>query len=128
VARRALPRLPHDLLELDGEDLRTRPLLARKAALAKLLRRSKTGIVFNEHLAADGPLVFEHACKLGAEGIFKSTGWLPVRVISWRFNGECAASLRRAFKRFFCLTRFQFIGAELGAISRNLFQRLLIKS
>ncbi len=28
-----------------------------------------TGILFNEHIAEDGPTVFAHACRLGAEGI-----------------------------------------------------------
>jgi bifunctional non-homologous end joining protein LigD len=38
-----------DLLELNGEDLRPLPLRERKARLEKLLSRSRTGIVFNEH-------------------------------------------------------------------------------
>jgi bifunctional non-homologous end joining protein LigD len=58
-----------DLIELDGEDLRERPFLDRKAALARLLRDSNAGILLNEHVAGDGPTVFEHACRLGAEGI-----------------------------------------------------------
>jgi hypothetical protein len=40
-----------------------------KAALARLLRNTKAGILFNEHIAKDGPVVFAHACRLGAEGI-----------------------------------------------------------
>src|SRR5579859_7548804 len=58
-----------DFLELDGEDLRERPLLARRDALERLLRGSPNGIVFNEHIAEEGSVVFAHACKLGAEGI-----------------------------------------------------------
>jgi bifunctional non-homologous end joining protein LigD len=58
-----------DLLELDGEDLRHRPLGERKARLAKLLGRKPYEIVFNEHTDADGGIVFRHACKLGLEGI-----------------------------------------------------------
>jgi bifunctional non-homologous end joining protein LigD len=57
-----------DLLELDGRDLRPLPLLERKAALTRLLKGSKAGIILNEHLVEDGPTVFAHACKLGAEG------------------------------------------------------------
>jgi bifunctional non-homologous end joining protein LigD len=57
-----------DLIEHDGEDLRMRPLPARKAALARLLRNTTAGLVLNEHVAGDGPTVFEHACGLGAEG------------------------------------------------------------
>jgi bifunctional non-homologous end joining protein LigD len=58
-----------DLIEHDGEDLRNLPFLERKAALARLLRRTKAGILLNEHIAEDGATVFAHACRLGAEGI-----------------------------------------------------------
>jgi bifunctional non-homologous end joining protein LigD len=58
-----------DLIELDGEDLRCRPFLDRKAALAQLLRDIKAGILLNEHIAEDGATVFAYACRLGAEGI-----------------------------------------------------------
>jgi ATP-dependent DNA ligase len=34
-----------------------------------VLARAAPGLRFNEHLDEDGPLVFEHACKLGLEGI-----------------------------------------------------------
>jgi bifunctional non-homologous end joining protein LigD len=53
-----------DLIEHDGEDLRDRPFLDRKAALARLLRDTKAGIVLNEHVAGHGPTVFAHACRL----------------------------------------------------------------
>ena len=58
-----------DLIEHDGQDLRDRPFLDRKAALARLLRGTDTHTLFNEHVTGDGPTVFEHACRLGAEGI-----------------------------------------------------------
>jgi bifunctional non-homologous end joining protein LigD len=54
-----------DLIEDDGDDLRDRPFLGRKAALARLLRKTKAGILLNEHIAEDGPTVFVHACQLG---------------------------------------------------------------
>jgi bifunctional non-homologous end joining protein LigD len=58
-----------DLIEHDGEALRDLPFLDRKAALARLLRDTETGILLNEHVAEDGPTVFAHACRPGAEGI-----------------------------------------------------------
>jgi bifunctional non-homologous end joining protein LigD len=59
-----------DLIELDGQDLRREPLGVRKARLASVLARAAAGLRFNEHLEGqDGPLVFQHACKLGLEGI-----------------------------------------------------------
>jgi bifunctional non-homologous end joining protein LigD len=58
-----------DLLELDGEDLRRKPIETRKAMLAKLLERSHLSLVLNEHYEEDGALVFREACRLGCEGI-----------------------------------------------------------
>jgi bifunctional non-homologous end joining protein LigD len=59
-----------DLLQLDGRDLRREPIEVRKARLAKLILRAGPGLQLSEHLDAhDGAMVFEHACKLGLEGI-----------------------------------------------------------
>jgi ATP-dependent DNA ligase len=58
-----------DLLELDGEDWRARPLEARKAKLQTLLAKAPAGIQYSEHLEGDGAAIFAHACRLGAEGI-----------------------------------------------------------
>jgi len=58
-----------DLLELDGQDLRREPLEVRKQTLASLLRSSLPGAQFNAHLTHPGDIVFEHACKMGLEGI-----------------------------------------------------------
>jgi ATP-dependent DNA ligase len=52
-----------DLIELQGDDLRNHKLIDRKQRLAKM------AITYTEHLAHDGPAVFEHACRLGLEGI-----------------------------------------------------------
>jgi len=69
-----------DLIELDGDDLRRKPIEARKAALAKLLRRAKTGLVLNEHIEYDdAEMVFRHACKLGLEGIVSKRLGSPYR-------------------------------------------------
>jgi len=69
-----------DLIELDGDDLRRDPLAVRKATLASLLARSAPGLRFNEHLDEHhGPLVFQHACKLGLEGIVSKRRNSPYR-------------------------------------------------
>ena len=57
-----------DLLDLEGDDYRDRPLEERREALARLVHGA-AGVQFSEALSADGPLVFAHACKLGLEGI-----------------------------------------------------------
>jgi bifunctional non-homologous end joining protein LigD len=59
-----------DLIELNGDDLRRDPLVVRKATLASVLAKTAPGIRFNEHLEFDdGEAVFQHACKMGLEGI-----------------------------------------------------------
>ena len=64
-----------DLLELDGTDLRREPIEVRKATLASILRKSRPGVRLNEHLEHDcGLTVFQHACKMGLEGLSRS-GW-----------------------------------------------------
>jgi bifunctional non-homologous end joining protein LigD len=67
-----------DLLELNGRDFRTKPLLERKARLAKL-KRDVPSLQFVEHLEGDGAIIFEHACKLGLEGIVSKRIDLPYR-------------------------------------------------
>jgi bifunctional non-homologous end joining protein LigD len=62
-----------DLIEHDGEDMRNRPFLERKAALARLLRNTGAGILFNEHIVEDGP------CTLR---------------IAWRMSRSCRAARR----------------------------------
>ena len=37
--------------------------------LARLVRKPRSGLVLNAQFEHDGPLVFEHACLLGCEGI-----------------------------------------------------------
>jgi bifunctional non-homologous end joining protein LigD len=60
-----------DLLHLDGRDLRGEPLMARKAALARLLRKTDRAgrIRYVEDLEGDGPLIFKHACAMHLEGV-----------------------------------------------------------
>ena len=58
-----------DLIELNGDDLRRDPLEVRKATLASVLVKAAPGLRLNEHIEADGPTVFAHACKMGLEGI-----------------------------------------------------------
>jgi len=58
-----------DLLFLNGKDLRTLPLIDRKAALEKLLRRKRSRIVYLDHVEGDGRLLFEQIVKMDLEGI-----------------------------------------------------------
>ena len=72
-----------DLLELNGEDYRNHPLEKRKAKLEKLLARTRQGMRFSEHLDEDGETIFQHACKMGLEGIVSKRRDFPYR------SGRC---------------------------------------
>jgi ATP-dependent DNA ligase len=57
-----------ELLEFDGEDLRGRPLTARKEVLARLPRGMPAGIILNAHY--EKPTARSRTpCALGCRGI-----------------------------------------------------------
>jgi bifunctional non-homologous end joining protein LigD len=59
-----------DLMHLNGADLKRLPLTARKAALAKLIRRGHDRhLRFSKSLHGRGPALLKQACKKGLEGI-----------------------------------------------------------
>jgi bifunctional non-homologous end joining protein LigD len=74
----------------------------RKATLASILRKARHGVRLNEHLEHDcGLTVFQHACRMGLEGIVskrlgsryrsgRSPDWLKMK------NPACAAVRREA--------------------------------
>src|SRR6266478_156633 len=80
-----------DLFELNGDDLRRDPLQVRKATLASILAKARSGIRFNEHIEGDGRTVFAHACKMGLEGIVskrKESDYRSGRSPDWAQNEE----------------------------------------
>jgi bifunctional non-homologous end joining protein LigD len=53
-----------DLLWLNGEDLRSLPLLERKARLRKLIgRRSESRLLYLDHIEGNGSQFFAKACE-----------------------------------------------------------------
>lgn len=60
-----------DLMHLNGADLKPLPLIVRKAALSKLLRRGhdRAHLRFSRSLHERGPVLLKHACRMGLEGI-----------------------------------------------------------
>jgi bifunctional non-homologous end joining protein LigD len=56
-----------DLLYLNGYDLRTVPLIARKAHLKKII--AGTDVQFSENFEVEGREIYAHACKVGLEGV-----------------------------------------------------------
>jgi bifunctional non-homologous end joining protein LigD len=70
-----------DLLWLDGQDLRKRPQIERKAMLRGLFDsyQLEPPVLFSEHLIGDGQQLFEHARKLKYEGIISKNADAPYR-------------------------------------------------
>ncbi|KYG04564.1 DNA ligase D [Sorangium cellulosum] len=70
-----------DLLYLDGRDLRDCAQVTRKRALEALLEEApeEGTLRYTEHLEEDGAAVFQHACKLGIEGVIAKRPEAPYR-------------------------------------------------
>jgi bifunctional non-homologous end joining protein LigD len=58
----------YDLLQFRGEDWRTMPLEVCRAQLESIVA-GVDGIKFSDAIEGDGAIVFDHACRLGLEGI-----------------------------------------------------------
>ncbi len=83
-----------DLLHLDGTDLTPLPLTERKAALARLLGRTRRSgpIRLSEHFDDEGSLVLRRACQLKLEGIVSKRSDAPYvsgRSENW-IKAKCA--------------------------------------
>jgi bifunctional non-homologous end joining protein LigD len=70
-----------DLLHLNGRDLSAETLVARKAVLRRLLKRTSKNdrIRYTDHFTEDGPLIFKHACSMELEGIVSKRRDAPYR-------------------------------------------------
>ena len=90
---RSLVYVAFDLLVLDGRDLRSRPLVERKAQLAHLLKGRRGRLRYSEHFDVPGERVYERACRLGLEGIIakrrdapytsgRGQAWLKVKCVA----------------------------------------------
>lgn len=58
-----------DVIALNGMDLRRNPIEERKRLVAQTLRVRHHGIALSATYDCDGPVLYEHACALGYEGI-----------------------------------------------------------
>ena len=67
--------------------------------LARLIHKPRCGLVLNEQFEQDGPLVFEHACLLGCEGIVskrKSSRYRSGRSRDWvKVKNPAAPAVKR---------------------------------
>ena len=89
-----------DLLHLNGYNLRNLSLLDRKTLLTKLLSvlPSEGTIRISEHMIGNAQTVFDHACKLGAEGI-----------ISKLAQGKYVSGRSRGWQKSKCYREQEFV-------------------
>ena len=86
-----------DLLFLDGEDLRSLPLVDRKVRLEAFLVGAPESLRYNDHQVGQGPAFHRLACQHGLEGI-----------VSKRIGGRYEPD-RRSWLRTKCLNREEFV-------------------
>ncbi|MGZ8309542.1 MAG: DNA ligase D, partial [Rhodoplanes sp.] len=108
-----------DLLHLDGRDLAGEPLTERKARLAALLAtgRGNSVLRMSEHLSERGTVVFEHACRMGLEGI-----------VSKRIDAPYRSGRTRDWLKSKCSARQEFVvgGFTLATGSRRAIGALAV--
>jgi len=70
-----------DLLYCEGFDLTKAKLIVRKDLLQQILAGlpADSPVRFGEHLDVDGPVMLEHSCRFGLEGIVSKRADLPYR-------------------------------------------------
>lgn len=75
-----------DLLWLDGEDLRERPLTERKRMLRSIIPEQPSVLLYADHIERDDVEFFRLACERDLEGIVAKlkegrygAGWYKVR-------------------------------------------------
>jgi bifunctional non-homologous end joining protein LigD len=82
LARKSAPSavlVAFDLMHLDGDDLRERPLEERRAGLAELVRDSPDWLQFSAEIDGEGSAAFRAACRMGLEGIVSKRRGSPYR-------------------------------------------------
>jgi bifunctional non-homologous end joining protein LigD len=79
--REAIQAYVFDLLHLDGEDLRRKPLVARKEMLERLLKKFGDGrtLRYSDHVTGNGAAMLKHTCSMGLEGVVSKLADSPYR-------------------------------------------------
>lgn len=76
-----------DLLFLDGEDLREKPLWERKERLKEVLKATGNSVLrYSEHVQGQGPELLKAACKIELEGLIsknRDAEYVSARTDSW---------------------------------------------
>jgi ATP-dependent DNA ligase len=108
-----------DLLFIDGENLTTLPLIARKHRLKALLPRVPKKIYYVDHVIGNGQAFYDATCKREAEGI-----------VSKRVDAPYKPGDRGIWRKAKCINEDEFVvvgfaNPEPPAISWRAAARLL---
>jgi DNA ligase D-like protein (predicted ligase) len=87
-----------DLLYLDGEDLRPRPLIERKERLGALLANAASSLHYSDHVVGQGPAFYKKACAMSVEGI-----------VSKRAEAPYTPGNRGLWRKVKCLNHAEFV-------------------
>lgn len=102
-----------DLLALDGEDLRDRPLIKRKEMLEQLLQKAPGNLHYSRHVIGMGRESFAVACEAGMEGI---VGKRADSVYSGGRNGDWI-KMKCDNRQEFVIAGYSRSGKNTGGIS-----------
>jgi bifunctional non-homologous end joining protein LigD len=94
----ALVFFPFDLLYIDGEDQRPRPLIERKKRLGTLLANTAPSLHFSDHVIGQRPPFYDKACAMHVEGI-----------VSKRIDAPYTPGNRGLWRKVKCLNRAEFV-------------------
>jgi len=109
-----------DLLYLDGEDLRPRPLIERKERLRTLLANAAPCLHISDHVVGQGPAFYEKACAMHVEGHRLETR----RRALYARQSRAMAQGQMPQPRGICRRRLDRAGRKT-ALSRRVAARLL---
>jgi bifunctional non-homologous end joining protein LigD len=68
-----------DIMSLDGEDLRDRPCIERKALLQDVVQAGPQRLLYVDHLEGEGERLFEQICERDMEGVVAKPKASPYR-------------------------------------------------
>lgn len=107
-----------DLLHLNGKDLTSLPLIARKDRLSKLIEKLESkNIFYSDHFRESGAEMLRTSCKMELEGI-----------VSKRVEAPYHSGRSEAWIKSKCIQRQEFVigGFTVGKGSRQGFGALLL--
>ena len=71
-----------DVVWLDGQDMRDRPLLMRKEVLRNRMKGDASRAIFVDHIVGRGKALYKQICEMDLEGIVCKPSLSPYRTVS----------------------------------------------